>query len=119
MAETENSTAGDEQPATPEVLDDPNAPQAGDEPDGTVPVAPRGYEGRPGWVWVQNNTSGRRFDVREDRLRHMENVTPVKDVPVHYGDSARQPKARLDLRQLGGLKEKVATQSRSPRRAGQ
>lgn len=124
MAETdENSTAGEATGVTVDgsAQNEPTVDADGDVPDGTVEAAPRGAVGRPGWVWVQSNSNGRRFDVREDRLQHYSNVTRVEGVPVHYGEHARQPKRRLDLASLTqATKEQVSArsgQAEKPQRA--
>jgi hypothetical protein len=51
--------------------------------------------GQPGWVWVQDDTTGHRFDVHTSRLP-VPGLTPVPGVAVNTQPLARPAKARSE-----------------------
>jgi hypothetical protein len=59
--------------------------------DGSVPD----LSGRRAWIWCRNETGGR-ADFRSDRLEAARRLgfQPVPNYPIHFGRSARTPKAR-------------------------
>ena len=52
--------------------------------------------GRPGWVWVTDDVSGHRFDIRSNRLPRA-GLTPVEGYPINYNQFARPGKTRAEL----------------------
>ena len=46
--------------------------------------------GRIPFVWVQDDDTGHRYDVREDVIAA--GMTPVKDYPLNWSTVAREPK---------------------------
>lgn len=80
----------------------PTSPAADPGTDNPPPTTDPGAaltDGRVGWIRVQDPGTGGQFDVRSDRLAvHLaDGVTVVKGYPVHYGDSARDPKPRTNI----------------------
>lgn len=46
--------------------------------------------GRIPFVWCQDDSTGHRYDIREDVLT--DGMTPVKDYPLNWSGAAREPK---------------------------
>lgn len=57
--------------------------------------ATRTTTGRTPFVWVQDDSTGHRYDVLETALRP--GMTPVEGVEKNYTGRARRPKHRTDL----------------------
>lgn len=58
------------------------------QPDGTVPTGDE-----PAWVWVQDDQTGHRYDVKSGRLP-VDGLRVVDGYPLNFNIMARRPKTR-------------------------